>query len=462
MVHARSAPSTPRRSRTATAAVTAALAAGALILAGFSGQAAAQPTAPDRAPVADDQLSPGLLKAMNEDLGLSRADAKARIANENDAARTAAELRTALGGSYAGAHVSGTTSDRLTVSTTDRSEVATITGAGARARVVERGLPALDGVLKKLDRAAHGTAPESVSTWYIDVKHNRVVVESARTAAARAFLDRAGVDRSEVTVRHSTAQPRPLYDVRGGDAYYMGSGGRCSVGFSVTRGQGTGGFVTAGHCGRPGTSTSGFNRQAQGSFQGSTFPGRDYAWVSVNSNWTTTPMVNGYGRGDVRVTGSTESVEGTSICRSGSTTGWHCGTVQQRNTSVSYPQGTVNGVTRTSVCAEPGDSGGAYVTGTEAQGMTSGGSGDCSRGGTTFFQPVNPALQVYGLALVTENGDDPGDPPDPPDPGTWAAGSSYQAGDTVTYDGASYRCIQSHTALPGWEPPNAPSLWERG
>ncbi|WP_407562155.1 M4 family metallopeptidase [Streptomyces sp. 184] len=44
--------------------------------------------------------------------------------------------------------------------------------------------------------------------------------------------------------------------------------------------------------------------------------------------------------------------------------------------------------------------------------------------------------------------------------GTWAAGSSYRAGDTVTYGGRSYRCLQAHTALPGWEPPNVPALWQ--
>ncbi len=33
--------------------------------------------------------------------------------------------------------------------------------------------------------------------------------------------------------------------------------------------------------------------------------------------------------------------------------------------------------------------------------MTSGGSGNCSSGGTTYFQPVNEILSAYGLTLVT-------------------------------------------------------------
>ncbi|MFB9622472.1 carbohydrate-binding protein [Nonomuraea helvata] len=31
----------------------------------------------------------------------------------------------------------------------------------------------------------------------------------------------------------------------------------------------------------------------------------------------------------------------------------------------------------------------------------------------------------------------------------------------MTYNGVTYRCIQAHTALAGWEPPNVPALWQR-
>ncbi|MEU8516023.1 M28 family peptidase [Kitasatospora sp. NPDC048722] len=45
--------------------------------------------------------------------------------------------------------------------------------------------------------------------------------------------------------------------------------------------------------------------------------------------------------------------------------------------------------------------------------------------------------------------------------GTWTPGTTYQAGDVVTYNGAGYRCIQGHTAQVGWEPPIVPALWQR-
>lgn len=52
-------------------------------------------------------------------------------------------------------------------------------------------------------------------------------------------------------------------------------------------------------------------------------------------------------------------------------------------------------------------------------------------------------------------------PTSPAPTGTWAAGTAYRVGDVVTYNGLTYRCLQAHTALPGWEPPNVPALWQR-
>lgn len=51
-------------------------------------------------------------------------------------------------------------------------------------------------------------------------------------------------------------------------------------------------------------------------------------------------------------------------------------------------------------------------------------------------------------------------PAPPPASGTWAANAVYATGSTVTYNGVTYRALQSHTALPGWEPPSTPALWQ--
>ncbi|GAA1407262.1 hypothetical protein GCM10009639_55810 [Kitasatospora putterlickiae] len=47
-----------------------------------------------------------------------------------------------------------------------------------------------------------------------------------------------------------------------------------------------------------------------------------------------------------------------------------------------------------------------------------------------------------------------------PGGGTWTPGTTYQQGDVVTWNGASYRCLQGHTAQVGWEPNIVPALWQ--
>ncbi len=44
--------------------------------------------------------------------------------------------------------------------------------------------------------------------------------------------------------------------------------------------------------------------------------------------------------------------------------------------------------------------------------------------------------------------------------GAWAPNVWYNVGDTVTYNGATYQCLQAHTSEVGWEPPNVPALWQ--
>ena len=43
----------------------------------------------------------------------------------------------------------------------------------------------------------------------------------------------------------------------------------------------------------------------------------------------------------------------------------------------------------------------------------------------------------------------------------WTAGTTYEAGTKVQCGGKLYRVRQTHTAQEGWEPKNAPALFER-
>ncbi|MEZ7002644.1 alpha-lytic protease prodomain-containing protein [Streptomyces sp. AD55] len=438
---------------------------GALALAALPPAASAAPPpapAPSAVPSSDAGRAPAaLLRAMERDLGLAPGRARARLVNEAEAGTRAGLLRDSLGDRFAGAWVSGETSAELTVATTDAADTDAIEAQGARAAVVARGLGELTAVKERLDAAAGRVSTAATPVWYVDVRANRVVVQAAGEPAADAFAEAAGVDRADLGVRISAERPRLFTDLVGGDAYLIDGRARCSVGFSVTR-DGQEGFATAGHCGAPGAVTTGPDESAQGTVRQSVFPGRDMAWVAVGAGWTATPDVRAQDGATIQVAGSVEALAGASVCRSGSTTGWHCGTVRQHDTSVGYPEGTVRGVTETSVCAEPGDSGGPFLAGAQAQGTTSGGSGDCTRGGTTYYQPVNATLADFGLTLLTTSATTKTPAPQESAAGdAWTAGRVYEAGAAVSHGGVRYRCLQNHQAQAASSPEATPSLWRR-
>ncbi|WP_326640934.1 S1 family peptidase [Streptosporangium sp. NBC_01755] len=394
--------------------------------------ATAQPRAAN-APAAPGAWKPpaGMIEALQRDLHLTKEQAQTRLVNEARLAGVEADLRGKLGERFAGSWFVGIVAQRLVVATTSEADIPQIVATGARAEIVTRSLADLAAIKNQVDNtpAAH---KDTGAVRYIDVRTNKVVVLSKDVAIASNALEASGADPVAVKVEPSDETPRLLDDLVGGNAYYIGTTERCSIGFSVVR-QSQNGFVSAGHCGKQGDTTSGSNRLPQGVFQGSAFPGSDYAWISVNANWTPTPTVNNGAGGTVPVTGSRAAIEGASVCRSGSTTGWHCGTIQQRDTSVTYPQGTVSQLVRTSACAEPGDSGGSFISVDQAQGVTSGGSGNCTSGGVTYFQPVDEILTTYGLTLTTVGAGTT--PPGTTPPGTTPPSASSCSGYPKTVTG---------------------------
>ncbi|MDQ0990056.1 S1 family peptidase [Streptomyces sp. V3I7] len=243
---------------------------------------------------------------------------------------------------------------------------------------------------------AVGAADIAGTAWAVDSKTNRVVVtvDSTVSQAEIAKIKRqAGGNSEALTIKHTPGKFQKL--ISGGDAIYASSW-RCSLGFNVQDSAGNYYFLTAGHC-TDGAGTWWSNSShttTLGSTAGSSFPGNDYGIVSyTNSSVTKSGTV---GSQDI-TSASTPSV-GTSVTRRGSTTGIHSGTVQALNATVNYGGGDiVYGLIQTNVCAEPGDSGGPLYGGTRAYGLTSGGSGNCTSGGTTFFQPVTEALNAYGV-----------------------------------------------------------------
>jgi streptogrisin D len=180
--------------------------------------------------------------------------------------------------------------------------------------------------------------------------------------------------------------------ISGGDAIYV-SGARCSLGFNVRSGS-TYYFLTAGHCTNIGATWSN-GSTTLGTRAGTSFPGNDYGIV----RYTNTSITKSGAVGSQDITSAGTPAVGATVYRRGSTTGIHSGRVTALNATVNYSEGSVSGLIRTTVCAEPGDSGGSLYSGTTALGLTSGGSGNCSSGGTTYFQPVVEPLSVYGVSV---------------------------------------------------------------
>ena len=358
------------------------------------------------ASTADRDVAPQVLAAMKRDLGLDGDEARARLDRQQWAAKVTSTLRARTGGAYAGAWLAAD-GNTLNVAVTDAAMADEVAATGARPKMVEHSEQDLDAAKRRLDSSAT-RADRQLPGWYVDVAANTVVVlaNPGEADRARSLAEDAGLDGDEVTVRTTDAQPKPLFDVRGADPYFIAVGGgtaRCSIGFSVV-----GGFVTAGHCVEEGAETSGFNQAPQGVVVASTFPGdADMGVVEVNGDFTPRPVVNDFDGNELPVAGNTEAPVGAAVCRSGSTTGTRCGVILAKNQTVTYPEGAVTGLTRTDVCAEGGYSGGPWLAGDQAQGVTSGGSGNCTVGGETFFQPLNEILTEHNLTLVTtENADD--------------------------------------------------------
>jgi streptogrisin B len=244
--------------------------------------------------------------------------------------------------------------------------------------------------LSAVNRSVERSGVDGIA-WYNDAKSNRVVVtaDSSVTAEEIAAVKRsAGDDADKLTIKRTKGEFKPL--LAAGDAIH-GSGYRCSLGFNVQQGS-TFYFLTAGHCGE--VAPSWFADASESTPIGPTvdysFPGDDFALVRYDNASLDHP--GGYT--------AAEAFVGENVTRTGSTTGTHSGTVTGLDATVNYGGGDiVSGLIQTTVCAEPGDSGGPLYDGNKAIGLTSGGSGDCTSGGTTFFQPVTEAAQHYGVTV---------------------------------------------------------------
>ncbi|GGT22687.1 S1 family peptidase [Streptomyces chromofuscus] len=318
-----------------------------------------------------------------------------------DASDLASQLAGLLGDAFAGSYYDEGSQQLVVNVVGDNNQlVVQAKKAGAAVRKVENSTAELESAAQTLKTEA--TIPGTA--WAVDPRTNKIRVTADSTVTGEQWdtLESTveGLGSGMATIQKSAGTFKTF--ASGGDAIF-GGGSRCSLGFNVTAGDGSPAFLTAGHCGVAVAEWS----DAQGGAPIATvdqavFPGEgDFALVKYDDPAIQAPSeVNVGGGQTVPMSQAAEATVGQEVFRMGSTTGLADGTVTGLDATVNYPEGTVTGLIQTNVCAEPGDSGGSMFTRDGlALGLTSGGSGDCTVGGETFFQPVTTALEAVGATL---------------------------------------------------------------
>ncbi|MER6072586.1 S1 family peptidase [Streptomyces sp. NPDC001817] len=335
----------------------------------------------------------------------------AKTLKATQASNLAAQLQKALGGAFAGSYFdSGKQQLVVNVVSGDNNVIQQAKKAGAVVRQVKNStsdLKAAAGTLK-----AKATIPGT--SWAVDPRTDKVLVTADSTVTGAKWNRLQSTVQSlgsgMATLKKSAGSFKTF--VAGGDAIFAQTqqgGVRCSLGFNVTASDGSPAFLTAGHCGVAAKDWSDSqNGQPIATVDQAKFPGNDFSLVKYNDKTTQTSSTVNAGNGQtVQITQAADATVGETVFRMGSTTGLHNGQVTGLDATVNFasetvPGGTdtVNGLIQTNVCAEAGDSGGSLFTQDgSAVGLTSGGSGDCTNGGETFFQPVTAALQATGATL---------------------------------------------------------------
>ncbi|MEV8214484.1 cell wall-binding repeat-containing protein [Leifsonia sp. NPDC077715] len=226
---------------------------------------------------------------------------------------------------------------------------------------------------------------------------------------------------------------RPLSgEVYGGQPYLIknpSGAWRCSAGFpGYSVASGAPQLLSAGHCVEPGSTTSELTMTEPQKYTGSdgSVGAPLGSWVSGanqfggdadsslialtaghtpqssalswGANGTGAPL----GSAPMTVTSVGAAVAGAPLCKSGSTTGWTCGTIEQTDVSVSvedeYGTHVVNSIIATT-CADHGDSGGAAMTGGMAVGIVSAGP-DLSCSDPNYFTAFYPLVSSTGGSSV--------------------------------------------------------------
>ncbi|MFI0411915.1 S1 family peptidase [Actinomadura sp. 3N508] len=197
-------------------------------------------------------------------------------------------------------------------------------------------------------------------------------------------------------------EPHSLFgppDPEGGETIFARDGIRCTLGFNVRKADSYY-FLTTGACAKVGLKLYADPMLMMKLGTVVSVTNGTTALVRYVSPHVERPGSVGTPTGSHDVLGVQNPKIGQQVCRISPDTGKQCGTVTALNTSVTFPEGTITGLVKTTICTEPSDSpAGPFLSGPLALGLGFGVGGHCSSGGSTFFQPVDKVLNAFGAEV---------------------------------------------------------------
>ncbi|APU18372.1 trypsin-like serine protease [Actinoalloteichus sp. GBA129-24] len=381
----------------ASALIAGVLAAGSVLTATPPG-AAQQTGAVDSS--AAEQVSKyptGLRAAIQRDLGTEPITYAANSLASAAASATSEELRDQLGDNFGGAWFDAA-SGKLNVAVTSQSAADAVRQSGAEAHIRginEARLTQVAGEIRQWVNELPAERRDLVYGLSTSARGSSVTLVLSSSAEGRNLASELPVDRgAELDVDFVAQRPDPQQggELRGGQGIIaQDSDGaevaNCSLGFNALDAQGRALALTSGHC-LSGAET--VVAEADGSEIGTVDrvvwdsvsdggEGDDYASVRLtNSALTLRPEVVDWQGGSLPVEGVVEPIEGMQVCKSGRTTEWECGEIQQVDVEVRVND--FDGGVKTQrmfwydACTERGDSGGAVLAGTLAVGLHAAGA----------------------------------------------------------------------------------------
>jgi len=384
-------------------------------------------------------VSAEMLAALQRDLKVTAEQARARLVRADWASRLDGPLRARLGRAFAGSWLAADGLE-FVVAITDRRLEGLVRASGATPRLVARSEAELDALSRRVAARAGNPrdVPDVVAGWVVDPQANLIRVQHlpGGWAAAAAFAAAAGLTTGEVSYETVPTRADRRSDVKGGQGYLVAteSGGAvfgvCSAGFAVTVNPGTpqarAGFLTAAHCSSSSSVLTALSPIPPFRKIGTFGPSMccvadDEQVVLTEPGFRPVPRVTGHGvSADFAVTDGVAQTDGSFVCTSGATSGLRCGIIRPGTYNPILVSGAqMLNLKATDTCTFPGDSGGAVISGSHAQGIlvvSNGVPPQCSLNifnRFTYYVPLSRALSSLNARLRTVP---PPQPPPTPSP----------------------------------------------